>query len=400
MSDGAPAEARVLILTYDFSPCGTPGAAIRMDRLAAYLPESGWSVRVLCRDDGLSRAEGAAPAVRIPTPIRERTSYQAAAWTWAHRISRSLETEIRDFRPHALLASCPPFPHALKAIDAGERHQIPVIVDFRDSWTLDPHLGHGILRRAVKWAACRWAYPPFETRLFQRSAAIILNTPAMREAYQARYPFAAERMHWIPNGFDDDAFLDTEPSEAFGPPVFLYAGRFAGIAERSPGPLLKGFQLALEQGCPAQLHILGDDSPALRAWIHRLGLTNAVTTEPPVSHRSAIRRIRSATALAVYQAPGRGAIQPIAGKTFDYIRSGRPILGVMTEGDNATLIRRHASRAVIASPDDPAAIAAGFLELSEPGPVRLADTDFLNTYSRREAAKRIGTLLRKIAGLS
>jgi hypothetical protein len=85
----------------------------------------------------------------------------------------------------------------------------------------------------------------------------------------------------------------------------------------------------------------------------------------------------------------------VAGKTFEYLRSGRPILAVVPPGDNADLVRRYAAVHALVTPADPAGVAAGILDLldraqrtgsAQPAP------EFLEKYARRSIAQRVAEI--------
>jgi hypothetical protein len=105
--------------------------------------------------------------------------------------------------------------------------------------------------------------------------------------------------------------------------------------------------------------------------------------------------MRGADILIVYQAPNRNEVTSVAGKTFEYLRSGRPILAVVPPGDNADLVRRYAAVHALVTTENPACVAVGIQDLLNrasgvvcTGP----DPEFLETYSRRGIAERVATI--------
>ena len=70
------------------------------------------------------------------------------------------------------------------------------------------------------------------------------------------------------------------------------------------------------------------------------GLVRAIDE---VDYARAAQMMCAADGLVLIQAPSAGGIQAVAGKTYDYLRSGRPNFIVAPEGDNLALVRRHAS---------------------------------------------------------
>ena len=191
---------------------------MRTEKLVKYLPEFGWESLVICLqeknfDDSQTHPSEGSTVVRVKTPIPSWFSYQLAAWVWSERILRRARVLIRDLRPDLIYATGPPFPHAMSALKLAREAGLPLVVDFRDSWSLDPHLSGGVVKQAAKRVLCRWAYPLFERKLFERADAIITNTPSMRLAYVRKFQAAERRIHLVPNGFDEADFCEPAHSK-------------------------------------------------------------------------------------------------------------------------------------------------------------------------------------------
>jgi glycosyltransferase involved in cell wall biosynthesis len=393
---------RALVLTHDYPPCSAPGAALRSQKLVQYLPGFGWEVTVIGRLDARSgdaadQTAAGADVIRVRPLVPERVSYQLGAWTWARRMLPRAAGIVRAWRPDVVYASCPPFAHALPAVRLARDARIPAVIDFRDAWSLDPYVSGGRLKQAAKQALCRWVFPPMERRVIESAAAVVMNTPSMHREYGRLYPEAASRMHLVPNGFDEADFDQMADLPLDARPHLLYCGRFTGVGGRSPDVLLRGVRAAIDAGRRFDLDILGDDSAALRDAVRRAGIHESVRQRGLVSHREAIRAMRRADILVVYQAPGRSAVTAVAGKTFEYLRSGRPILAIVPPGDNADLVRRFASVHAIVTDEDPAHVARAIGDLldqaARSGESAAPDPAFVATYSRRRIAGDIAAIL-------
>ena len=395
MSAPVPSELRnVLMLTYDFPPCRTPGAAVRTVKFVRYLPEFGWRPTVLCRADRPDAGVGSDGVVAVPTPFPERLSYQAAAWGWAASVLRVARRLLLGGRFDLLYASGPPFPHVLAAAHLSRARSIPLVVDFRDAWSLDPFEDGAWPKRVAKRALCRWAYPIFERRIFDAADAIVSNTPSMAAAYGPRVRQGGAAHALVPNGFDGADFGPPVGRRAVTDPVtFLHCGRFGGVSGRSADTLLNALRRAAETGRRVRLRCLGDASATLERAVRRHGVTELVELAPAIPHDGAIGEIRRADVLVLFQAGGRGPVTPVAGKTFEYVRSGRPVLGIVPSGDNHALVEQHASIHRLVSPSDPAAVAAAMCELADghPWPTREPGPGFA-MYERRTLTARLAEL--------
>jgi glycosyltransferase involved in cell wall biosynthesis len=81
-------------------------------------------------------------------------------------------------------------------------------------------------------------------------------------------------------------------------------------------------------------------------------LRGMVTLEPYVSHSAAIRQMRKSSLLLLLQGKGTYWGQFHAGKSFEYIRSGVPILAIVPDGADADLVRKTGTGCVV-DPADP-----------------------------------------------
>ena len=391
---------RALFLTYDYPPCLAPGAAVRSQKLVQYLPEFGWETAVVCRGERFfANAELQSGVTRIPTPVPPHISYQLGAWLWAASLLPRVRALLCASRFDVLYASCPPFPHALSAVRLAREAGIPLIVDFRDAWSLDPYLGGGLPKRLAKRALCRLVYPPLERRMVESAGALVFCTPSMHAAYARLFPSLAGRFHLVTNGFDEADFRGAVERPARDRPLLLYCGRFFGVADRSPDLLLRALRMVVNTGYEIQFEILGDGSPALHRAIRRFGLTDFARARGPVPHSDALRAMRTADILVVSQPPGRNEVTASAGKTYEYLRCGLPILAVVPPGDNADLIRRYAPVHQLVTTREPAAVAEAIRKLVSALPrAGTPNPTFRAQYNRRHIAERMAGIFDEVVG--
>ena len=89
-------------------------------------------------------------------------------------------------------------------------------------------------------------------------------------------------------------------------------------------------------------------------------------------------------------------VENILGKTFEYLASGRPIIGLLVEGATAELVREAGAGPVL-DPGDAVGIArtlAEHFEAWEAGSLRgQADPDVVRRYSRNETTERLAEVL-------
>jgi len=327
-------DRHVLMIAYDFPPGRGIGAGLRSGFFAQYLPKSGWLPQVISLDEGQTASAG---VVRFASPTPWHSPYEMTPYGWAHALSRHLRA--RNYPVDLVYVSCPPYPQALTAASFARAKGIPLVVDFRDAWTLDPYQEGSRLKRVLY----RYLFPSLEKRLLDRTDLLILNTPSSLEAYRERYPQHADGMVWLPNGYDETAFASVPRPTARDSMQLLYAGRF-GIGARSPDNLLQGLARVRERGLDVRLRVLGDQREDTLRRIEQAQLDQMIEVLPQAPYSEAVAQMCSADALVLVQAPARAPVQAVAGKTFDYLRAGRPVLAIAPPGDNVDLLKRHAHR--------------------------------------------------------
>jgi glycosyltransferase involved in cell wall biosynthesis len=372
---------------------------VRSEKFVRYLPDFGWGTTIVCRDEGLRGDNDARlPVVRVASRLSPAVSYQLSAWLWATQIMAPARSLLRSEKCDLVYVSCPPYPHALSALRLSREAGVPLVVDLRDAWSLDPHESSGLAKRWAKRFLCRWVYPFAEKRLLEGAAEIIANTPSMRREYARVLGWPEGRIRLLPNGFDEADFQGAHVPPPHECPVFLHCGRFSEVGDRDPRLLLRGLRALLDRGVQLRLRIVGDDTRKLRRDIEALGLGDFVSVRAPVPHSEAIREIREADVVVICQPRSRTEVTPVAGKTYEYIRSGRPILAIVPAGDNATVVESYAAVHEIVTTfeldDVTRAMARLCARISQGGTPRgvTPASEFVERYERRRLAARLAAL--------
>ena len=386
----------VLFIAYDYPPGRGIGSGLRSAYFARYLPAFGWRPAVVALDSG---QQSHPDVVRLPSSTPWQRPYEMTPYGWAFALRRWLK-RVPGRCPDLVYVSCPPFPQALTAAAYAQAHAVPLVVDFRDAWSLDPYQEGSRLKRALY----RHVFPHLEHRLLSNTGLLLLNTPSALAAYRTAYPEHAQRMAYLPNGYDEKAFVDCRGVDRRDDGVMrlLYAGRF-GIGGRSPQRLLDALALARSRGSSLALEIVGRQPPAVATAIAAAQAAGLVRVIDEVDYARASQMMCAADGLVLIQASSAGSIQAVAGKTYDYLRSGRPVFVVAPEGDNLALIRRHAS-AFESSGDSADAMADAlerlyrrwlggeFARTGEPDPA------FVERYERQALTRELAGHFDRLAG--
>jgi hypothetical protein len=203
----------------------------------------------------------------------------------------------------------------------------PLVVDLRDPWSLEENFQAERSARGQKLVEAR------ERVIFDRSAAIILNTESALDAYRSAYAGtpAAARMHCIRNAFDPALYAAPAALEADGPSRPFRIGYYGHLRANKDAVLfleaLARF-LAIAGLSPADVELttFGERTAADDAAAARFGLAESVVGHPWVPFTRCPEILGRCDVLLDLMGP-RHTLQ-ISGKLYDYLACGRPILSV------------------------------------------------------------------------
>jgi hypothetical protein len=248
----------------------------------------------------------------------------------------TIRTILLSRKADCVYVSCAPFSAAVSACLAQKVTGIPVVLDFRDAWALNPHAGHGAAQRRIIRRLEAW--------VLRACDCLILNTPGALRLYRTSYPEYAAKMTCIPNGFDRLNVPDsTRKVRKF---TIMHVGDF--YRSRTPERLLR-----------ALANIKNDDiefvqvGPVFDGLAQFKDVVN-IRLIDRVTHREALDLMRTASLLYLCQGWETGVTEyiAVASKTYEYLATGLPILADCPPGDNADVVREFASKAwVVASRD-------------------------------------------------
>ena len=433
--DGA---LNILMLAYYFPPIGGAGAQ-RTLKFVRYLPDNGCRPTVVtgpgfadspwAPSDGTLSDEIPEDArivcVPGPEPVPSLWGARAERWLrlqsdwsrwWTNGLLDAARSALRD--TDVILASASPY----ETINAGARIARllgkPWIADLRDPWALDEMVLYPTeIHRRLEISRMR--------KLLGSAAAIVMSTPEAVRQLVEMFPELADRpVVAIPNGFDAADFADAAvaPRE---PGTFRivhtgYLHTELGLQQRSRAPirqLLGGGYPGVDILTRSHVYLLQavdrllarDPSLGRRLEVHFAGVLSEADRELAVRspvvqlrgylpHTESVALIRSADLLFLPMqnvAPGSRSTT-VPGKTYEYLASGRPILGAVPPGDARDILERVGH--IVCDPDDvtaiAGAIAASLAQHDEKTPPPDLDWEVVQGFDRRDLTRRLADLTR------
>lgn len=333
---------KVLFVAYQFPPCLDTGGSLRSAKFVDLLGFHGWEPTVVTLSDQpkVERIEDFQNVIRINSLTPYKKPFNLSAYGWAYNIVKKIDGLLKGGTFDLLYVSCPPFPPALATAYCKNKYSIPLVVDFRDAWTINPYKSKSAINRFLDSYLSGY----MEGLVVNNCSKLILNTPSVYGAYKEKYPQLASKMMMLPNGYDERDFKDVPVLINTGDRMrMLYSGGFSSSG-RNPKALLLAIKQAVMSGLKLELVLLGKQPEFLYRDVEALNLGENVSFLGQVEHTRSIEEILSADILVNFQSPSSSKIQAITGKTYEYIRSEKPILSIAPNGDNQDIIKRFARR--------------------------------------------------------
>ncbi len=423
-------QNNLAIFAWYFPPVGGPGVQ-RTLKLIKYLPQSNWCMTVF---GGIDTGEHQDPGLVNEIPkgvVVHRLGRPDSAWRrlrkwlfahrlgpiglgrlghwggfvkdfpdtmreWADAVVEQAETEHRHSPFNVIYTTSYPYSAHLAGMRLKHKLSIPWVADLRDPWE-DNEL---MLGQLPGWMRARHALA--ERRMIRGCDAVVCAHPGHADRLRVRYGLSADQCVAITNGYDPEDYQDFPPLPAIGEDGvvrLVHTGSFYG--DYSPAPLVRALEQAW-RALPAgiktlELRLIGGDGGA--SFPDRPGLR--VVVHQRVSHAEALQEQAAAHLLLCVFDRRTGATN-VSGKLFEYLATGRPILGILpTEGTMADIIRttRTGYVADCDSPDDIMGVLhALFADRVLSNSVFAPDLDAIARYSRPELALRLSAVLNRVIG--
>jgi len=361
------------MVAFHFPPLSGGSGIQRTLRFVQHLPSLGWQPLVLSADPRAYAQTGADLLPEIPpdTVVKRSLALDTArhlslrgryvgwmarpdrwmSWRWA-AVRDGLQM-IKTYQPDAIWSTYPiATAHQIGAA-LQRRSGLPWVADFRDPMAQD-----GYPSDPAVWRS----YRAIEARALQQAARCVFTTPGAAQTYRARYPRLAGKVVVIENGFDEESFAGLSPQGALSPGklTLLHSG-IVYPSERDPTQLFQALAQVLASASFARSELCVRfrapvHTDVLTALAVQYGLQDVIELCPPLAYREALAEMVWADALLVMQASNCNA--QIPAKLYEYLRAGRPLLGLTDPvGDTAGALRAAGVEA-IAPLDSVEAIAA------------------------------------------
>jgi glycosyltransferase involved in cell wall biosynthesis len=372
----------ILVLAYHFPPIGGGGVQ-RNAKFVRYLPSFGYAPTVVTgqgQSPGrwtpgdetlLAEIPAEVEVLRVPGPepppttgwrgaVERRLMLRSPLTRWWQDGAVATATgAARSAQVQLLYASLVPYETAEAAVRIASALGIPWVADLQDPWALDE----------------MWLYPTALHRRRDRSrmrsvlrtaAAVVMNTPEAALRLRNAFPELADKLVVsIPNGFDEQDFRTPAAEREHGSFRIVHTGylhtvdglrlrrtrwarRLLGgtlgpidVLTRSHVFLLEAIESIIERepelASKLELVLAGVVSEADREVAAGYEF---VRMPGYLTHEQTVALVRSAELLflPMHDLPPGTRAGLVPGKAYEYLASGRPILGALPDGDARDLL--------------------------------------------------------------
>ena len=449
---GVNLKKRLMILTCFFPPDGGAGVQ-RSLKFTKYLPEYDWDVTVVTREVETDRdrdefePEDSSLLQELTSklncslervsanPLEKKTNSIDKFEPWAYAAGKRAVELLDETNFDAILITMSPFSLVRSAEYIRGFHKVPIILDFRDPWMLD-------------------GWQPYETyfhwlkyfRIMKKAVAeadgVIANTVESGKIFAKTFPEYNTIKHTvIENGYDAEDFegfseLDNKntisknknvgndatltlvftgslPNQTkvslfnfreIVKRILRYSPEKIGETGRSLIHLIAAIKLLRKENHPLGFRIriecYGVISAADKDFINESGLKDIVTFHGYILHDESIKYIKNADALFLplhgLEKGKRSRIVP--GKTYEYLATGRPILGCLPLGDARDFVEK-SGVGVIADPTSSHSIAKALKKIADITNKEINGSyplHWVKDFERKALTKRLSVFLNDI----
>ena len=315
---------------------------------------------------------------------------------------------IKQTKARVIYSSAPYFTSHLAGYWLALLTGLPWVAHFRDPW-----ITGALAEFRPDNKICFKINRALERMAIRRADAVICVTEEhaalMRAAYDqtAGDQMAASKFAVVMNGFDGlewqeaiESLHQNAQQAANGPRKFriTYAGDF--YMKRNPAPLFRALRALIDCGemgrNEASVELIGScessEGRSMADLVSEAGIEGCVEMTGRLSHSETLRRLLQSDLLLLAEE----LVVQIPGKTFEYLKTRRPILALTSEGAVATLLRRTGGAWVVNPNDQPGVINAvrecyRLWKYGLPGPA--PDPLIVESFDRRGTTGRIAELL-------
>lgn len=309
---------------------------------------------------------------------------------WVSPSVKYLKKYIEENNIKTIITTGPP--HSLHLVGLRLKdhyHDLQWITDFRDPWTTIGY--HDKMRMS---APAKAKHKRLESIVLNTANHIIVTSPGTKKEFQA---ITKKPITVITNGFDDRKPAVGEPSDDF---VIAHIGSL--LSDRNPMVLWEVLKSLTQSNQDFArrftLKLVGKVSEEVLTSIKNAGLEEYLDFVGYVPHAEAQSVQQQASVLLLVEVNSEITKGIIAGKIFEYLAAGRPILAIGPEGADIQDIIKETNRGYYHTYGDKNILRESILNLF----ITYKDekwgtsTPKVNQYHRKNLTERLAALVNSL----
>ena len=434
---------RVLIITYYWPPTGGSGVQ-RWVKFAKYLPSEGWQPVIYTPENPeqlavdhsleseipseaeiikthitepyelykkfLRRSGHSKDAVEVNPVNAQNKSFaqKAAMWVrgnffrpdprcmWIGPSVRYLKKYLEEHPVDLIVSTGPPQSMHLIGRRLSQETGLPWIADFRDPWTKIFYFKHLSMTKATE----RWHHR-MERKVLDDASTVVAVSPLVQKEFQEMTQTPVEL---ITNGFDECDFPEGMSKEAAGGPDRNFTITHTGLFATDGNP--EALWETLAEICKdnpqfsksLKIKLIGKTDRQITGAVEAAGLKENLVDMGYQPHNVAVEEQREASVLILplRKEPEYKAVLP--GKLFEYIASGRPILGIGQPDGAMAMILKDTKTGMTVDWNDRECLKAFILDCwsKHMNGTLTAEGADISCFTRRNLTRRMAELFDKV----
>ena len=372
---------KVLVVAYHYPPVGG-GGVFRTLKFTKYLPQFGFRPYVLTVKNSMYTPKDPTLVKEIPPEARV-----IATFSFEHRLLRasrlfSINPEwffipdvnvgwlplsiragtkiIKQENIDVIYVTAPIWTSLLIGYLLKKRTKKPLVVDFRDPWTINPYHKPPTKLHA-KIENC------LERRVLMIADYVVTVSQPYKCRLVAKYPFLKTKSEVIMNGFDPDDFKNLKRQPPQGKFRIVHTGSLYGL--RSPKYFLFALHMLIQEKPylrkQVEVQFVGNYGKEAPMIVDKLGVNDLVQFIAYMPHGKCLElMLNSHILLLIVASEGLKTSGIVTGKLFEYLFSGRPVLALASKESIVANIVQSAKAGLVVS-SNVEAIKDAILELYE-----------------------------------
>jgi len=432
----------LLIIAYYFPPSGGPGVQ-RVLKHVKYLREFGWKPHILTVENGQFPARDESLLKEIPDDIQvvrshiyepydlyrlltgkkkgtaidvnvikkegQKSSFKEkiaefiratffipdARIGWLFSAKKAALKMIDEYKIDAVYSSSPPYTCSIIARNLKRKKKLPWIAGFRDPWT-------GFISSPKRWFLPSAIDKGMEKSVFSESDFVECAWLGIIKDALGKYPdLDKDKFIHVPNGFDSSDFpkVDIINNDKF---TITYSGSMYG--RRNPASFFEAMEELMSEGKinKSELHLrfVGRFGNEVLDMFNKATFKDSIEIVSYVPHSESIGLLMLSDALLLVVDESKESEEIVPGKVYEYIGVKKPIIAIAPHQSAIANLMEETRSGMVAHQSEIKKTKDIILKYYKSWKTGISDfnpdLELINSYERREAAKKLAELLDSI----